>query len=136
MRKILILFFLFVLSISCDKEMGNLKFSEAIPGGCASSKGTSQNSIELVETDSVTYSIIDGNLDVYVGFNGTCCGQYSTSSEIKNNTIFIKILTTDIGLCNCLCNYTYTFKFTGDGNNYNYNVTVDGILLLNGKINP
>ena len=124
------------LSISCDKELDNLTFSEAVPGGCALFKGTSQNNIALSETDRATYSIVDGNLQIFVGFNGSCCGQYSTSTEIKNDTIFIKILTTDIGLCNCLCNYTYSFKFIGDGMNYNFNVTVDGILLLHGKINP
>jgi hypothetical protein len=136
MRKLLLPIFLLMLSISCDKESGDLRFSEALPGGCASSKGASQDSIELSEADSVSYSIVDGNLEIFVGFNGTCCGQYSASSEIKNNTISLKILTTDIGVCNCICNYTYTFKFIGDGNNYNFSVTVDGILLLNGKINP
>jgi hypothetical protein len=135
MRKLFIPFFLLAISISCDKELGDLKFSEAVSGGCALFKGTSQNSIVLSENDRATYSIVEGNLEIFVGFNGSCCGKYSTSSEIKNDTIFIKILTTEIGLCNCICNYTYTFKFVGKGDNYKFNVTVDDILLLNGQIN-
>jgi hypothetical protein len=136
MKKVIIPIFLMVILISCNKELGDIKFSEAIPGGCALDKGTSQKATVLSEADRAIYSIVDGNLEIYVGFNGSCCGQYDTSSEIKNDTIFIKILTTQIGLCNCVCNYTYTFKFIGDGNNYSYNVTVDNVLILHGKINP
>jgi hypothetical protein len=136
MKKILIPIFLLAISISCDKELPGLKFSEAVPGGCALSKGISLNRVVLSEPDRATYTIVDGNLEIFVGFSGSCCGQYSTSSEIKNDTIFIIISPTDIGACNCICTYTYTFKFIGDGNNYNFKVTVNGTLLLNGKIKP
>lgn len=135
MKKLLFPIFLLVLSISCDKESGDLKFSEAIPGGCSLIKGTSQKS-QVIEPDRATYTVVDGNLEIFVGFNSSCCGKYSTSSEIKNGTIFINILTTEIGFCDCICTYTYTFKFIGDGNNYDFNVTVDNILLLHGTINP
>jgi len=86
------------------------------------------------EIDRVTYSFVNGNLDLFVGFNATCCGQYSTSYEIAGDTILIDILTVQAGQCNCICFYSYDFKFTGDGNNYNYRVKIDNKVTFSGEI--
>jgi hypothetical protein len=134
MRKLLFPIFLATL-MSCDKDSTVLKYSATIPGGCAVNKETSAKNTLLSEADSVTYTIVDGNLDIFVGFNDTCCGQYSSSYEIKGNTIFIEILTTQTGLCNCICYYTYDFKFVGSGNNYKYQVKIPDNQIFTGEIN-
>jgi hypothetical protein len=136
MKKILFPFILLTALISCDKEPGELKYSETIPGGCAAGKGTSVESYLTSETDRVICTIVDGNLDLFVGFSATCCGQYSTAYEIKGDTILIEILTTQAGQCNCICYYTFDFKFTGSGNNYKYQVRIDNKLTFSGEIKP
>jgi len=136
MKNILIISLLFATLISCSKELGDLKYAETIPGGCALGKGTSLDNSLTSDIDKVTCKISNDSLNIFVGFNATCCGQYSTSSEIREDTIFIKILTTQIGTCNCICYYTYNFKFTGSGENYKYKVTVDDTLNFNGEIKP
>lgn len=135
MKKLLIPILLIATIISCEKT-GDLKFSEAIPGGCALEKGASPKSVKAPGTNKVSFTINDGNLDLFVGFNATCCGQYSANSDIKGDSIIVKIITTQIGMCNCICYYTYNFKFIGTGANYKYRVTVDNDLTFTGKIDP
>jgi hypothetical protein len=135
MKKYLFLIPLIATFISCEKA-GDLKFSEAIPGGCALAKGGFAKGSQLIGTDGVTYSIVNGNLEILAGFNATCCGEYSTSADIKRDSIIIKILNTKLGDCDCICYYTYNFKFNGSGENYNYRVSVDNYLTFKGEIKP
>ncbi|MCX6320900.1 MAG: hypothetical protein NTX93_03735 [Bacteroidia bacterium] len=133
MKKLFFLILLIAAFICCER-IGDLKFSEAIPGGCALNKGASVKSSQLPGINGVTYTILNGNLDLLAGFNATCCGEYSTSSDIKGDSIIIKILTTKIGDCNCICYYTYNFKFIGTGENFKYRVSVDNYLTFKGEI--
>jgi hypothetical protein len=71
-----------------------------------------------------------------VGFNATCCGEYNTSSIIRNDTIIIDITTSKIGLCDCDCYYTYVFKYSGFSDTHNYKITVDDYLFFSGLIEP
>jgi hypothetical protein len=135
MKKLFFPMLLTLALISCEKT-GDLKFSKAIPGGCALEKGDSGKGSLVIGTNGVTYSIVDGNLDLLAGFNATCCGEYSTSSDIKGDSIIITILNTKIGNCNCICYYTYDFKFTGTGENFKYRVSVDNYLTFKGEIKP
>jgi hypothetical protein len=135
MKKYFFLILLIVALISCEKT-GDLVFSEAIPGGCALAKGESNKGSQLIETNGVTYSIVNGNLELLAGFNATCCGEYSPSSDIKGDSIIIKILNTNIGNCNCNCYYTYNFKFIGTGENFKYRVSIDNYLTFKGEIKP
>jgi hypothetical protein len=136
MKKVVIVLLVFMTYISCDKKLGDLKYIETIPGGCASSEGAIQKNSQTQDVDKVTYQIVDGNLEILVGFNATCCGEFSTSYEIMSDTIVIKIKTTKVGSCNCICYYTYNFRFTGDGSKYKYQVTVDDSLSFSGAIKP
>jgi hypothetical protein len=103
MRKIIIPILLFITFISCEKnELGNLKFVDTISGGCFLDKGSSLKNSQIIQTDTVTYSFTDDSLNIFVGYNATCCGEYSNSSSIKGDSILIKILPTQIGLCNCI----------------------------------
>jgi hypothetical protein len=123
MKRILFLSSLILVLISCEK-LGDLKIAEIIPGGCnLENSGAHKGLLENI--DKVTYTLEDGNLRIFVGFNATCCAKYTTSSDINNDVILIRITTTQPGMCNCLCYYTYDFTFTGRGENYNYKVTVD-----------
>lgn len=123
MRKILFPILLLTTFISCDKnELGNLEFAGTIEGGCFLEKGSSFKGDPLSKPDTLTYSVTNDSLNIFVGFNATCCSEYSTSSVIEGDSILIKIQTTHIGLCNCICYYTYNFKFSGIANSYKYHV--------------
>lgn len=135
MRKILIRIFLLATFISCGKnELGNLEYVEAIEGGCFLEKGSSLKNDPFIKPDTVTYSVTNDSLNIFVGFNATCCSEYSTSPSIEGDLILIKIQTTHIGLCNCICYYTYNFKFSGRGNSYKYHVSIDDYLNFTGVI--
>jgi len=134
MRKLLILSLLITTFFSCDKELSNLKLSETIPGGCALEKGNAVNNSVSSEVDKVTYSLVNGNLEILFGFNATCCGEYATKSEISGDLIVIQVTTVQEGQCNCICYYTYNFIFTSSGTNYKYKVTLDDRLTFTGEI--
>lgn len=133
MKKALLLLSLILGLISCEK-LEDLKTVGVIPGGCnLENKGFPIKGL-LEDVDKVTYSIENGNLKIFVGFNATCCSKYSASSETKDNVILISIKTIQPGLCNCICYYTYDFTFSGTGENYNYKVNIDNRLIFTGKI--
>jgi hypothetical protein len=135
MRKILIPVFLLIAFISCDKnELGNLEYLEAIQGGCFLEKGSALKNDPFIKPDTVTYSVTNDSLNIFVGFNATCCSEFSSSSSVKADSILIKIQTTQLGMCNCICYYTYNFKFVGSANSYKYMVSVDDYLTFVGVI--
>ena len=124
MRKILITVFLLTAFISCDKnELGNLEYVRTIEGGCSLEKDSSFKNDPLFKPDTLTYSVTNDSLNIFVRFNATCCSEFSSSSSVKADSILIKILTTQVGLCNCICYYTYNFKFSGEAISYKYHVS-------------
>jgi hypothetical protein len=128
---------LLVTFLSCNKnEPGNLQYSKTIAGGCFLNKSLSVKDNQITKTDTVTYSINNDSLNIFVGFNATCCGEFSNSSSIKGDSIIIKVMTTQIGFCNCLCYYTYNFKFSGNADSYKYHVSIDDYLDFFGQIKP
>jgi hypothetical protein len=144
MKNKMFIVILIVILFGCSRDENrgnNLKFMEAIPGGCALSNTKMQKSVSI-EQDTVTYSISNDELQITVGFHATCCGSYSTSSTIENNTIFLNIEASQIGICNCICYYTYDFKYSGifkhrgTPNSFNYEVNIDNYLYFNGLIKP
>lgn len=135
MKKLIIPILLISVCISCEKT-GNLKFSETVPGGCALEKGESAKGSQVTEPNGVTSSLVNGNLELLVGFNATCCGEYSTASDIKGDSIIITILNKKLGSCNCICYYSYNFRYIGTGGNYKYRVSVDDYLTFKGEIKP
>jgi hypothetical protein len=137
-RTLLISILLPGLFYSCDKtenNYGNLQLTGTIPGGCATAKTKSGNS-NLIEKDTVTFTVNNGELNLLVGFNGTCCGEYGTSSAIKNDTIFVKVKATQIGMCDCICYYTYNYRYEGITKSYSYSVNIDDYKLFEGLIEP
>jgi hypothetical protein len=135
MRKILIFLLLLTIFISCDKsELGNLEYVGTDEGGCFLEKSSSFKGNPLFKPDTVTYSVTNDSLNIFVGFNATCCSEFSSSSSVKADSILIKIQTTQLGMCNCICYYTYNFKFSGTGNSYKYHVSVDDYLNFTGVI--
>ena len=135
MKKILIPVFILIAFIGCDKnESGNLEYVESVEGGCFLEKGSSLKNDPFIKPDTVTYSVTNDSLEMFIGFNATCCSEYSASSSIKGDSILINIQTTQIGLCNCICYYTYKFKFAGTADSYRYRVNVDDYLNFAGVI--
>jgi len=115
--------FLLIAFISCDRNVvGDLVYIGTIEGGCFLEKGSSFKGDPLFNPDTVTYSVINDSLNIFVGFNATCCSEYSTSSSIEGDSIIIKIHITQPGMCNCICYYTYNFKFAGTGESYKYHI--------------
>ncbi len=139
MKNILISFLLLSIFIGCekpqDKKVDNVKFSEAVPGGCALGDSTHVKD-GIIEPDTVYFTLQDGNLNVFVGFNAECCLKFATDSHIGNDTIFMYINYLPSSLCNCLCYYTYNFLFTGIVDPYYYVVNIDDWLIFNGQIAP
>jgi len=122
--------------LSCEKsESGNLKYSETVAGGCFLDKGSSFKKSQYIQPDTVTYTFTNDSLNLFVGFNATCCSEYTSKSSVEGDSILIKILTTQVGICNCVCYYTYNFKFSGNANFYNYHVSVSD-LNFKGQIKP
>lgn len=135
MRKILFSLLLLATFIGCDKnELGNLEYVKTTEGGCFLEKGSSLKNDPFLKSDTVTYTVTNDSLNVFVGFNATCCSEYSTSSSIKRDSLLIKIQTTQLGMCNCICYYTYNFKFHGNANTYKYRVSVDDYMTFFGVI--
>ena len=136
MRKILFSLLLLATFIGCDKnELGILEYVGTIEGGCFLEKGSALKNAPFFKPDTVTYSVTNDSLNIFVGFNATCCSEYSASSSIKTDSILIRIQTTQPGMCNCVCYYTYNFKFAGSANIYRYRVNVDDYLNFVGVIN-
>jgi hypothetical protein len=137
MRSMLIPVLLFITFISCEKnESGNLKYVETTSGGCFLNKALSSKNSQIMQMDTVIYSFTNDSLNIFVGFNATCCGKFGNSSSIKGDSIIIKVITTQIGLCNCLCYYTYKFRFSGNADSYKYHVSIDDHLNFIGQIKP
>jgi len=135
MKKILFSLLLLATLIGCDKnELGNLEYVGTIEGGCFLEKGSSLKSDPFIKSDTVTCSVTNDSLNIFVGFNATCCSKYGASSSIEGDSILIKIQTTQLGMCNCICYYTYNFKFVGSANSYRYRVSVDDYLTFIGVI--
>jgi len=135
MRKILFSLLLLTTFIGCDKnELGNREYVGTIEGGCFLEKGSALKNDPFIKPDTVTYSVTNDSLNIFVGFNATCCSEYSASSSIKADSILIRIQTTQLGMCNCICYYTYNFKFSGSASSYRYRVSVDGYLNFTGVI--
>ena len=135
MIRIFISILILTTFICCEKkEPGNLKYAQTITGGCFLDKGLSSKNGLIAQADTVTYYFTNDSLNIFVGFNAACCGQFKDSSSIKGDSILIKILTTQIGLCNCLCYYTYNFRFSGNANFYNYHISIDDQINFIGQI--
>lgn len=135
MKKIMILLFISFVIFGCDKEetKDNIQLIETIPGGCAATKSGSLKTSEYT-SDTVVYSFSDEELNFLVAFNAACCGEYSTTSEYKENAIYINITKTNTEACHCLCNYTFDFKYSGVTESHDYVITLDSLPLMSGKI--
>ncbi len=135
MKKIVTLVFLLILLISCEKnESGNLKYLSSSPGGCFLDKALPVNNSISNNPDTASYSFTNDSLNLFIGFNATCCGKYVNSSLIAGDSIIVKIIPSQIGLCNCLCYYTLNFKFSGNANSYKYRIKIADHLNITGVI--
>jgi hypothetical protein len=135
MRKILISLLVIAAFIGCDKnEPGHLEYAETIEGGCFLEKGSALKNDPFINPDTVTYSVTNDSLIIFVGFNATCCSEYSSSASIEGDSILIKIQTTQPGMCDCICYYSYNFNFVGIADSYKYRVNVDDYLTFSGVI--
>jgi hypothetical protein len=68
MKKMLISILLLSTIISCDKDKpGNLEYAETIEGGCFSEKGSSLKNDPFIKRETVTYSVTNDILDIFIG---------------------------------------------------------------------
>ena len=140
MKKLLALFILLAFIFSCEQEKENkysvkdLEYVTVIPGGCAIDETANLKGLRF-DNDTVIFSSDNDTLNVFVGFNSTCCGEFNTSASINNDTIYLGIQTSVPGMCDCICYYTYTFRFKQFSKSYYYQVNIDDFYFFNGKIN-
>jgi hypothetical protein len=125
MKKSVSLFLLVLLVTGCIKLESDIKFSKVTPGGCAA-ETKSDVQVSVLQPDTVKWSFNGNTLNIFVGFMATCCGEYSTSTNVKDDLITIDIITAQEGLCDCICYYTYTFTYTGMTGSCRYIVKRDG----------
>jgi hypothetical protein len=130
MKTIIKLFLIVLVLTSCEKTQ-TLKQTNLVLGGCNLEK---QSVLKSYGPEEVKYTITDNKLDMFVGINETCCGEYSSSTSIKKDVITVNIITTKTGLCNCDCYYTFDFIFENFTKMYNYNVYLDNKLIFSGQI--
>jgi hypothetical protein len=136
MKKLLIPIVLLLTFLNCErKESGNLNYIRAVAGGCFLNKSSSSKGSTFSKADTLTYSVTNDSLEIFVGFNAGCCSEYSSSSSIEGDSILIKIITTQVGLCNCICYYTYNFKYSGNAESYKYHVSGSNLNFA-GEIKP
>jgi hypothetical protein len=133
MKKSVFLLLLILLVAGCRKLESDIKFITVTPGGCALAS-KSDTKISELPPDAVKWSFSGDTLNIFVGFQATCCGEYSTLTEVKDDLISIDITTTQEGLCDCICYYTYTFAYKGIEGACRYIVKRDGETLLAGII--
>lgn len=126
-----------------DNPNRNIVLAETLPGGC-NDETFMLNKDATEEEDTVTFTIINDTLDVYVGINYICCAPFEAGSNIANDTITIII--TDVCdhtsmscYCHCMCYYTWNFRFVGyDATHYYIKIILndpreeDSILLEEG----
>ena len=122
MKKILfaiLSFSLILFLVKCEKNSdnpaSNITLTETLPGGC-NDETFMMNKDAVAEEDTVTFTIINDTLDVYVGINYICCAPFQAGASISNDSIVIIITdicdhTTMACYCHCMCYYTWDFLF-------------------------
>lgn len=134
MKKLVVLLFILAIATACEKNSEPI-LKEMTRGGCFNDKGDPAKGL-YPENDTLYYSITGTDLSVFLGFNSTCCGDYSASCRTAGDSLFIDVRTVKPGLCDCICYYTYSFIFDGKLKNYKYRVTVDDFLKYTGEFRP
>lgn len=138
MKKTVVPIIILMVLFSCDhsgQKVDTPAFVEITAGGCAVDESSSLKSATSVEQDTVSYSITEGRLDLFVGFYGNCCGTYSASSSISNDTIIMNVINSGTETCDCICYYTYDCIYTDVTKAYHYKVLLDGYQFGEGIIN-
>jgi hypothetical protein len=131
------MFFIMIMAVvaGCAKTSSTVRLIKITKGGCAGA-----DKIEYLAEDPVNdtaYCTFDNSkLNLFVGFNNTCCSEFSTEADAEEGVITANVTTTTAGLCNCICYYTYTFSFTGINDNWTYVVNMDGEKKFSGKVKP
>lgn len=143
MKKLLISILLGIILFGCFEinepeyyySGESAKFTEVVPGGCATGDYSSEKSSSF-SPDTVSYNIIDQELNINVGFTRNCCSEYVTFSEIRSDTILINMLDTSTISCNCICYYSYDFRYSDVSRTYNCIITLNNYPFYSGMIEP
>ena len=130
--KIILLVIGVSLHISCEKTNDNkvqIEYLTTVLGGCNWEFRVEYSTNERnysEENDTVTISVIDNNIHVFVGKNYTCGAPFETQCEVKEDTVFMYIIDTceDILECyeRCICYYTFDFVFKQGELNQGYKI--------------
>ena len=134
-KETLCLFFLFLLLVCCKKTQSDQKSAISYLGSESSDcvTNSSKSSDSILSNDSVWYNIDGDTLDIYLGFNCTCCSKYSASGSIKNDTLYVYIKQTQLGTCNCICYNQVKSTFYGTNFNIPYKINLDDFKIFTGE---
>lgn len=106
----LIIIMSLIVSLSCTRYWPfhhsdeEVRFSGCQIPGCNPNGGLFKT---LYNDTCFTYTF-DEKLSIECCVNANCCpdhDRFDILQQIKNDTIFVTVADTAMGLCNCLCNY-------------------------------
>jgi len=132
----LLLIAISVILIYCQNDepidyTGKISYVKTEYGGCnTQTKATEQFKSEIIDNDSVNISTKNDSINVFVGFNYTCCAPFMSNCQVKNDSIFMSIIDTcpypdKNCYCHCSCYYTFNYKFINSGNSkYFYKIAL------------
>ena len=112
MREIIFYLLILLLTLAaCDKEkFYQPELIDSVSGNSVINYDSEARSV-FAERDTIIISYNSGYLELFVGFNAPCCIEYSTNSNIINDTIYVEIKESMKEACNFICYYNYTFYY-------------------------
>jgi hypothetical protein len=113
-----------------NNPTGKFRFSETRKGGCNAIESDGLKSEPPEEQpDTSWYSVEGDSLIFFAGVNYICCTPFTTTAEIRNDSLIMTINDTcdmqvDVCYCKCMCYYTFDFIFLEySGEHYSWQVS-------------
>jgi hypothetical protein len=110
-----------------NNNPGKIRYAGTLAGGC---NGQLFNDLKAEsageQPDTSWYRVSDDSLVFFSGLNYICCTPYTTSADIRNDSLIMTITDTcnleeDHCYCKCMCYYTFEFIFLDySGEHYSY----------------
>ena len=105
--------------VYCHNENYSIKHVKTELGGCNVKNDLTRSDSEI-ERDTVSITISEDFINVFVGLNYICCAPFETNCETIDDTIIMYIIDTCSNpyaecYCRCMCYYTFDFVFKYQG---------------------
>jgi hypothetical protein len=146
-KKLIFFFGILLLSFGCSdndelSENNSLVYISTELGDCDNKivflhiQDNKDTIIDNQDKDTIITFIEADFLNIFIGYNYTCCTDFDTQCEVKNDSVLITIKDTCPSAldcyCRCTCYYTFDFKFSGIKKNKKY---VYKVLFFDPRVN-